>query len=153
YAGAIGLGQFMPSSILRHAVDFDTDGKVDMSRSPADVIGSVARYLSDYKWTPGMPARYAVAVPDDAEALQRLLAPDIEPTFDATQMEAAGAKLDGAGRAHAGALALVKLENGDAAPSYVAGTANFYTVTRYNRSSYYAMAVIELGEAVAAAMR
>ena len=50
---------------------------------------------------------------------------------------------------HDGSLALVELQNGDAAPSYVAGTQNFYAVTRYNASSYYAMAVIELGRAVA----
>ena len=56
--------------------------------------------------------------------------------------------LDEAGRAWDGKLALVELQNGDAAPSYVAGTANFYAITRYNWSSYYAMAVIELGEAV-----
>jgi membrane-bound lytic murein transglycosylase B len=48
-----------------------------------------------------------------------------------------------------GKLALVEVQNGDAAPSYVAGTSNFYAVTRYNWSSYYALAVIELGEAVA----
>ena len=49
-------------------------------------------------------------------------------------------------------LPLVDLQNGDAAPSYVAGTSNFYAVTRYNWSSYYAMAVIELGQAVAREM-
>ena len=50
---------------------------------------------------------------------------------------------------HPGPLALIELRNGEAAPSYVAGTENFYAITRYNWSSYYAMAVIELGQAVA----
>ena len=49
-----------------------------------------------------------------------------------------------------GKLALVELQNGDDPPSYVAGTSNFYAVTRYNWSSYYAMAVLDLGEAIAA---
>ena len=59
--------------------------------------------------------------------------------------------LSDAGRAHDGPLALVELQNGDAAPSYVAGTQNFYVVTRYNWSSYYALAVIELAAALRAA--
>jgi membrane-bound lytic murein transglycosylase B len=60
--------------------------------------------------------------------------------------------LDAPGDQHTGPLALVELQNGDAAPQYVAGTENFYTITRYNWSSYYAMAVIELGQAVAHAL-
>ena len=63
-----------------------------------------------------------------------------------------GAELPEAARAHDGPLALVELQNGDAAPSYVAGTQNFYVVTRYNWSSYYAMAVIDLAAAVRAVM-
>ena len=66
---------------------------------------------------------------------------------------AKGALLDAAGAQHAGPLALVELENGGDAPTYVAGTENFYAVTRYNWSSYYALAVIELGLSVEARMR
>jgi membrane-bound lytic murein transglycosylase B len=89
-----------------------------------------------------------VAPPVDSSDRATLLQPDITPTFTAAEMEAKGAVLDESGRAHIGPLALVELQNGPAAPSYVAGTQNFYVVTRYNRSSYYALAVIELGAAV-----
>jgi membrane-bound lytic murein transglycosylase B len=87
----------------------------------------------------------------DSSDRAALLLPDILPSFSAAQMIERGAALDEAGTAHNGPLALVELQNGDAAPSYVAGTQNFYAVTRYNWSSYYALAVIELGETVAAA--
>lgn len=148
YAGAIGLPQFMPSSIAKYAVDFDGDGHVDLLGSPADVVGSVARYLASFGWEPGMPTHYPVAAPVDTRERAQLLAPDIVPSFTAQEMTAHGAELSEAGRAHPGLLALVELQNGDAAPSYVAGTQNFYVVTRYNWSSYYALAVIELGAAV-----
>ena len=149
FAGAMGLGQFMPGSINRHAVDFDGDGHIDMAGSAADVIGSVANYLARHGWQPGLATHYAVKPPVDSRARATLLGPDILPSFSAAQMAELGAELDDAGRAHTGPLALVELQNGDAAPSYVAGTQNFYAVTRYNWSSYYALAVIELGRAVA----
>jgi membrane-bound lytic murein transglycosylase B len=148
FAGAMGLPQFMPSSVNRYAVDFDGDGRVDLLNSPADVIGSVANYLAANGWQRGMATTFAVNVPVDTAARALLLVPDILPTFSAARMAELGAELDADGRQHPGTLALVELQNGDAAPSYVAGTQNFYAVTRYNQSSYYAMAVIELGSAV-----
>ncbi len=149
YAGAMGMGQFMPSSWNKYAVDFDGDGRIDLHNSPADVIGSVAHYFAEFGWQRGMPTRFDVAVPLDAADRAVLLAPDILPTFTAGQFAEKGAGLPAAGREFTGVLALVELQNGDAAPSYVAGTANFYAITRYNWSSYYAMAVIDLGEAIA----
>ena len=153
FAGAIGLGQFMPGSILRFSVDGDADGHIDMAGNPTDVIFSVAHYLAVHGWQRGMPTHFAVTPPEDASARAALLAPDILPSFSASQFDAHGAELDEAGRAHDGPLALVELHNGDAAPSFVAGTQNFYAVTRYNWSSYYALAVIELGRAVAGLVR
>jgi len=152
YAGAMGLGQFMPSSWVRYAVDFDGDGRVDLFKSPADAIGSVANYFRGHGWTPGMPTHYAVQFDPARLQLDELLAPDILPTFSAASLQAKGAVLDAAGAQHAGPLALVELQNGAEAPSYVAGTENFYAITRYNWSSYYAMAVIDLGREVARAL-
>lgn len=148
FAGAMGMPQFMPSSVNRYAIDFDGDGRIDLHRSAADTIGSVAHYLAEFGWQRGMPTRYDVAVPVDTAERALLLGPDILPTFTAAQFAEHGAQLGPAAQAHEGLLALVELQNGDAAASYVAGTANFYAVTRYNWSSYYALAVIELGEAV-----
>jgi len=148
YAGALGMPQFMPGSINRHAVDFDGDGRIDLRDSSADVIGSVAHYLAEYGWRRGVPTHFAVAVPVDAADRALLLGPDIVPTFSAAQFAAHGAVLAPEAQRFDGLLALVELQNGAAAPSYVAGTSNFFAITRYNQSSYYAMAVIELGEAV-----
>lgn len=151
YAGAMGLGQFMPSSWMRYAVDFDGDGRIDLWRSPQDAIGSVANYFVGHGWHTGMPTHYEVAFDAATLQLDTLLAPDILPTFSPASMADKGAQVLDGGAQHAGPLALVELQNGAAAPSYVAGTENFYAITRYNWSSYYAMAVIELGRAVAQA--
>ena len=149
YAGALGLPQFMPSSWAKFAVDFDGDGRIDLFGSPADAIGSVANYFKAFQWRPGMPTHYPVALTPGLTDMDSLMAPDILPTFSVASFTAKGAALDGAALAHTGPLALIELRNGSNAPSYVAGTENFYAITRYNWSSYYAMAVIELAEAVA----
>lgn len=149
YAGAMGLPQFMPSSWARYAVDFDGDGRIDLFSSPVDAIGSVAHYFKAFQWQPGVPTHYPVGLVPGQTDMDALLAPDILPTFSVNSFTAKGAQLEGAALQHSGPLALIELRNGNDTPSYVAGTENFYAITRYNWSSYYAMAVIELGEAVA----
>jgi len=152
YAGAMGMPQFMPSSIAKYAVDFDGDGRIDLVHSAADVIGSVANYFKAFGWKRGMPSVYPVRF--DPARLQKalLLAPDILPSFSADSFVAAGAVLEGEALRHQGLLALIELQNGADAPVYVAGTQNFYVITRYNWSSYYAMSVLDLGSEVKAAM-
>ena len=150
YAGAIGLPQFMPSSFNRFAVDLDGDGRVDLHRSAADAIGSVAHFLAEHGWQRGLPSRFDVLPPNDPVERALMLEPDILPQFSAPEFALHGAVLGEGGNEAPGVLALVELLNGETAPStFVAGTTNFYAITRYNRSSYYALAVIELGEAVA----
>jgi membrane-bound lytic murein transglycosylase B len=151
FAGAMGIPQFMPSSWARYAVDFDGDGRVDLGESTADAIGSVAHYFKSFNWKPGMPTHYPVDFDYERLDMPTLLAPDIKPTFGVDQFAAKGIVLGATARQHTGPLALVELQNGDYSPSYVAGTENFYAITRYNWSSYYALAVIELGQAVARA--
>jgi membrane-bound lytic murein transglycosylase B len=148
YAGAMGMPQFMPSSWRRWAIDYDGDGRVDLIRSTADVIGSVANYFKSYGWQPGMPTHYPVSFDPEKVDMEALLAPDILPTFSVASFTAKGAVLEGAALEHKGPLALVELQNGEAPPQYVAGTENFYVITRYNWSSYYAMSVIELAHEV-----
>nr|WP_234263633.1 lytic murein transglycosylase B [Hydrogenophaga sp. NFH-34] len=152
YAGAMGWPQFMPSSWARYAIDFDGDGRIDLFNSPADVIGSVAHYFQAFGWQPGLPTHYPVRFDDSRLDLSTLLAPDILPSFSLDSFAAKGALVDVGAARHTGKLALVELENGQAPRSYVAGTENFYVVTRYNWSSYYALAVIELGQAIEASL-
>jgi membrane-bound lytic murein transglycosylase B len=159
YAGAMGLGQFMPSSWVKYAIDFDGDGKVDLFNSPVDAIGSIANYFKSFGWKTGQPTHYTVNFDTGKLDKDALLAPDILPTFSVENFQAKGAVLTGEALQHKGPLALVELQNGDPAlspanaPQYVAGTENFYVITRYNWSSYYAMSVIDLGAEVRAALK
>jgi membrane-bound lytic murein transglycosylase B len=149
----MGMPQFMPSSWAKWAVDYDGDGRIDLWRSPADVIGSVAHYFEGFGWQPGMPTHFPVTFDAERVDMEALLAPDILPTFSVPSFLAKGAVLDDTAVQHPGQLALIELQNGNDPPTYVAGTENFYVITRYNWSSYYAMAVIELGREVKQALQ
>jgi membrane-bound lytic murein transglycosylase B len=153
YAGAMGWPQFMPSSWVKYPPDFVGDGRVDLFNSQADVIGSVANYFKSFGWQPGMPSHYSVRLDEALLDKPALLIPDILPTFSVAELAAKGVLLESPGNQHSGPLALIELQNGDAPAQYVAGTENFYAITRYNWSSYYAMAVIELGQAVEEALK
>ena len=148
YAGAMGMGQFMPTSWDQWAVDFDGDGRIDMYNSAADAIGSVANYFVGHGWQSGLPSTFAVDMQAQGQDLATLQAPDILPSFTAAQMAARGVRVLGAEN-YQRPLALITLENGSSGPTqYLAGTENFYAVTRYNWSAFYALSVIELGQRV-----
>lgn len=146
YAGAIGLGQFMPSSWTAYAVDGDADGIVDLFHSRRDAIFSVANFLKVHGWEQGKATRVHVEI-QHADNLKELLEPDIVPTFTPATMQSKGIKL-GTPTLADEKLALIELVRGEKEPTYIAGGQNFFVVTRYNRSSFYANAVLELSEAL-----
>ncbi|MFY9326874.1 MAG: lytic murein transglycosylase B [Georgfuchsia sp.] len=143
YAGAIGLPQFLPSSLRQWAVDFDKDGKIDLSSSPDDAIGSVAHFLAAHGWKKGGP----ILVPATAEGpdIGGLLAEGIKPQRTPEQLVQFGVSTNDAPPCPA---ALIDFVSPDAPTEYRLGFNNFYVITRYNRSSYYATAVYELAQAI-----
>ncbi|NTV10540.1 MAG: lytic murein transglycosylase B [Zoogloea sp.] len=146
YAGALGLPQFLPSSVRKYAVDFDGDGQIDLTNSPGDAIGSVANYLHEHGWVQGAPVAAPAEIGEGAD-LKPLLAADILPSFDRETLAQHGVR--NAGKAQpADKAALVELVTPGAEPEYWLGYQNFYVISRYNRSSFYAMAVFELAEAL-----
>ena len=149
YAGALGLPQFLPSSVRNYAVDFDGDGRIDLLNSPRDAIGSVARYMQMHGWESGAPVAVRARVAADAN-LVPLLANDINPAFDHAALASHGVRAMN-GDASPGKAAFVELVTPGEESEYWLGYQNFYVITRYNRSSFYAMSVFQLGEAVKAA--
>ena len=147
YAGAIGIPQFMPGSERRFAVDYDGDGRIDLSASVDDTIGSVARFLERHGWKAGEP----VAVPANIEReLDRsLIEAGIRPSLKAGDLSVRGIRSNAPDNAN---VALIDLVTPGADTEYWLGFENFYVITRYNRSSFYAMSVFQLGEAIKARM-
>ncbi len=143
YAGAIGIPQFMPSSTRRYAVDFDGNGRVDLRRSPTDAIGSVANFLKEHGWLAGGKVLFPAHV--SGEAWRGFADGTIEPKHDLDALRAAGIEIPGQENARA---ALVELETPEQPSEFRVGLQNFYVLTRYNRSAFYASAVHDLAQAV-----
>src|SRR5215831_5658008 len=149
YAGAMGLPQFMPSSIRAYALDYDDDGKIDLAHDADDVVGSVAYYLARHGWKRGEQLMLPALIEDDAKdaALQRLDAGISEPRPRA-QWEAEGVTAFGSTAGLAPEpVGLLMLEE-DGGPSFWVVFNNWFVITRYNRSRLYASAVVELAEAL-----
>ena len=148
FAGAIGIPQFMPGSIRRFGVDFDGDGRRDLRGSAADAIGSVANFLSEHGWVSGAPVATPARV--EGEGYREFVDGGVVPMYRVDVLRAAAVAFDERIPAEAPGV-LVELESPDEPSVYLVGLQNFYALTRYNRSSFYAAAVVELAEAVRAA--
>jgi membrane-bound lytic murein transglycosylase B len=144
YAGAMGLGQFMPSSYRAYAVDFDKDGQRDIWTNPTDAIGSIANYLAVHGWQPGESVVHRTqlnnSLPED------ITGKDLKPAFSREQLAVAGFSLDQlpAGKDKLSVIALTQTDGEE----YWLGRQNFYAITRYNHSRMYAMAVYQLAQAI-----
>nr|WP_080435965.1 lytic murein transglycosylase B [Burkholderia ubonensis] len=157
YTGAIGIPQFLPSSIREYAVDYEGNGHVDLRNSPADAIGSVANYLKQHGWENGRPVVWQIAPDIGSQGIAQAAADgQPEPHWTLSQLLRAGLTLnepsiDIAAEADT-PVTVVDLPSPGRATEYLLGLKNFYVLTRYNRSFFYALAVYQLGESVKAQM-
>lgn len=144
YAGAIGLPQFMPTNVRQLAVDFDGDDRVDLMNSAVDAIGSVARYLSVHGWKTDAPIASPIAFMD---AVPAAWLETIRPEMTKDDIQHVDFNTD-ASLDKSMNFAVIPLESPDKAPEFWLGFNNFYVITRYNKSTFYAMSVLQLAEAL-----
>ena len=151
YAGAIGLPQFMPSSIRQFAIDFNNDGKIDLRSTPADAIGSVANFLVQHGWHAGEPIVFPTLVSptngNGARSWDAFIGQGLEAKFSVAELKSAGV-MPATALPAAMLFGLIDLQNGAEAPEYWLGGPNFFAITQYNRSYFYAMSVVDLSRAV-----
>ncbi|CAN0619171.1 Membrane-bound lytic murein transglycosylase B [Burkholderia multivorans] len=155
YTGAIGIPQFLPSSIRDYAVDYEGNGHIDLRSSPADAIGSVANYLKQHGWETDRPVVWQIAPDMGSQGVAQAAADgQPEPHWALSQLLRAGLTLNEpslniASEASTPVM-IVDLPSPGRATEYMLGLKNFYVLTRYNRSFFYALAVYQLGESVKA---
>jgi membrane-bound lytic murein transglycosylase B len=152
YAGASGLPQFMPGSVRAYAVDYDGDGRIDLSTDPADAIGSVGNFLARHDWQKGAPVLAPAQIdPASTETVLRKLDGGVSERrpLDAWARDGVVAIVlpDDPGPDPAGLLMLEEAEG----QSYWFAFSNWYVLTRYNRSRLYATVVWQLAQALRAA--
>nr|WP_318578799.1 lytic murein transglycosylase [Ochrobactrum sp. AN78] len=147
WAGALGQPQFMPTSYLKHAVDFDGDGKRDIWNSVPDTLASIANYLKIHGWQSGRDWGYEVNVPQSVSC--SLEGPDQGKTFGEW------AKL-GISRANGKAFPANEMKGegfllmpaGRYGPAFIV-TPNFYVIKDYNMSDLYALFIGHVGDRIA----
>ncbi len=145
YAGAMGMGQFMPSSYREYAVDFDQDGSRDLWRSTADVVGSVANYLHRHGWQFNQPVTARAQVSAESK-LEKISSRSYQPTLSVAEWHELGFRNLAVSRRGMPATVLKLVEKDH--DTYWLTFRNFYVITRYNRSPRYAMAVYQLSQEI-----
>ena len=155
YAGAIGLPQFMPSSIRSFAVDGDGDGRIDLRLSAKDAIASVANFMRMHGWQTGMPIYFPVqekAIPA-AKALadgEPLLKYSVQELIEKGILTVQQGDLQNGGVEPQSKAMVVDLpypdKDGNDQVHYVVGLNNFLTIVQYNRSYFYAQSVAEFAQ-------
>jgi membrane-bound lytic murein transglycosylase B len=151
YAGAIGIPQFMPGSYLRYAVDFDGDGAIDLRGNAPDAIGSVANFLQRHGWQRGAPVQLAVRGAGNGH--EPFVATDPKPRHTLEELSQAGVRVGPAPVTPDTPVVLLRLETPERPDEYRLGLHNFYVLTRYNRSLFYALSVSDLADALRAGRR
>ena len=156
YAGAVGIPQFMPTSIREYAIDYDRDGHIDLRNSAVDAIGSVARFLQMHGWEPNRPVMWNIAGDADSQGIAAAAADGQPyPGMTLSRLTRAGLALApgvDTAREQETEVLMIDLPTPGQPTEYRVGLRNFYVLTRYNRSFFYAAAVYELGQAVRQAM-
>jgi membrane-bound lytic murein transglycosylase B len=144
YAGAMGAGQFIPSSYRAYAVDADGDGRRDLWQNWGDILGSIANYLARHGWQADQP----VAVPAQLGTAQAV-APGNRLGLDQTvgSLREQGFEFDPSLASDLDAM-LVAVEQDATNTAYFVGLNNFHVITRYNRSVKYALAAVDLSQAI-----
>jgi membrane-bound lytic murein transglycosylase B len=137
YAGAMGQTQFMPSSYLKYAVDFDGDGRADIWTDVPDVLASIANYLQKYGWQPGLPWGFEVLAP---RTIDYRVSRGAFRDWSARGFE----RLDG-GRLPESGDAILFFPSGAPGPAFLV-TQNFIVLKSYNNSDAYALAVAHLAD-------
>ena len=145
YAGAMGFGQFIPSSYRSYAVDFDNDGVRDIWQNRVDAIGSVANYFRRHGWRGDDHVAVPVEIQNESQELLELANESLKPTHSVAEMAQMGVFV---GDLDPNAQALLLQLSGGAKPEYWLAFDDFYVITRYNHSRLYAMAVYQLGQAI-----
>jgi len=147
YAGAMGFGQFIPSSYRHYAKDHDGDGFADIWTNRQDAIASVANYFKAHGWQTGHPVVQKVSVQGTVDAA--LVNTGARPELTLQELQKKGVTL--ADKPAGDMLAVLLSYDQESGPEYWLGFNNFYVITRYNRSHLYAMAVWQLSQAITAA--
>jgi membrane-bound lytic murein transglycosylase B len=148
YAGAIGIPQFMPGTYRQFALDYDGDGRINLSSSAADAIGSIGNFLQAHGWVRGEPVAFAAEV--TGEDWRKLASAGATPIYRAADLAAFGIKPSVELPAETG-CALIELETQGQPSEFRVGLGNFRVLTRYNRSLLYAAAVFDLATELARA--